>query len=63
MRIGLQIISLLALIMTVVPSVLFLTGTVELEQVKLLMLISMIVWFAVTPFWMNQKEKERSDEA
>ena len=57
MRISLQVISLLALIMTVVPSVLFLAGSVELDRVKLIMLVSTVVWFAVTPFWMNKKEK------
>lgn len=56
MRTSLQIISLLALVMTVVPSVLFLTGSLELKLVKHLMLASTAVWFAATPFWMDKKE-------
>jgi len=56
MRIGLQIISLLALALTVVPSLLYLNGSVELDRAKLLMLIATVVWFVVTPFWMNSKD-------
>ena len=56
MKIVLKIISLLALLMTVLPSILFLMGSVALEQVKLLMLIATVVWFVVTPLWMWKKE-------
>lgn len=56
MRTGLRVISLLALLMTVIPSVLFLAGAIELDQVKSLMLISAVVWFAITPFWMDKKK-------
>lgn len=52
----LKIISLLAFFMTIIPSILFLTGKMELDRVKLLMLIATIVWFAATPFWMGQKD-------
>ena len=60
MKLGLQIISMLALLMTVVPSIMFLTGSVELGQVKCLMLGATIVWFAATPFWMGKKEEEKA---
>lgn len=56
MRFFLQGISLLALAFTVVPSILFLSGAVELDGVKFLMLISTIVWFVATPLWMDKKE-------
>ncbi len=56
MKIVLKIVSLLALLLTVLPSILFLMGSVELKQVKLLMLIATIVWFVVTPLWMWKKE-------
>ena len=55
MRKGLQVISLLALLMTVVPPVMFLAGSIELDIVKLLMSIAAVVWFIVTPFWMGKK--------
>jgi hypothetical protein len=54
-RIVLQIISWVALALAVVPSALFLAGRMELDQVKWLMLLGAIVWFAVTPFWMDKK--------
>ena len=56
MRRMLQIVSCLALAFTVVPSFLFLNGTMELEAVKTWMLAATVVWFVVTPFWMG-KEK------
>ncbi len=56
MRLFLQGVSLLALAFSVVPSVLFLGGSVELDEAKSLMLISTIVWFVVTPLWMSGKE-------
>lgn len=56
MRLFLQGVSLLALAFAVVPSVLFLGGSVELDEAKSLMLISTIVWFVVTPLWMSGKE-------
>jgi len=55
MRRALQIASWLALAATVVPSVLFLSGKMELDAVKWTMLIATIVWFVVTPMWMGRK--------
>ena len=51
----LQLISWIALAATVVPSALFLAGTVQLEQVKMLMLVATVVWFVVTPLWMGRE--------
>ncbi len=61
MRIGLPIVSYIALGLTVVPSVMFLMGTVELDSVKLLMLIATVVWFVVTPFWMGREKVEKAE--
>ena len=58
MKIILPAISLLALIMTIIPSVLFLSGTVELDRVKALMLITTLIWFVVTPCWMGRETKK-----
>ncbi len=52
---ALQTVSVLSLLMTIVPSVMFLSGAVELAQVKLLMIFATVVWFAATPFWMGKK--------
>lgn len=52
-----QLVSWLCLIVLVVPSVLFLTGKLQsLDQVKLVMLITTVVWFVSAPLWM-WKEK------
>jgi len=48
-----QVVSYLSLVVLVMPSVLFLTGTVvSQDQVKHLMLASTIVWFVSAPLWM-----------
>ena len=52
MRSILQIISLLALIALTLPSVLFLTGRLELDMVKWLMILATIVWFVTASLWM-----------
>jgi hypothetical protein len=57
MRILLQIISAIALAMTVLPSLVYFSGSVKLETVKWIMIVASVVWFAVTPFWMDKKEQ------
>ena len=55
MRSFLKIISLAALLITIVPSVLVFTGTISLENNKLLMILGTFLWFISAPFWMNKK--------
>lgn len=50
-----KIISLIALLVTIVPSVLFFTGAVDHETVKWTALAGTIVWFVVTPLWMGRE--------
>lgn len=57
MRLMLQIISWIALAMTVLPSIVYFSGHLELERVKWLLILATVVWFAVTPFWMGKKEE------
>jgi hypothetical protein len=60
----LQLISWTALLGTVAPSALYLTGNMQLPQVKLVMLVSTIAWFASTPFWMGRPtEMPGADES
>lgn len=47
-------LSLLALAGTIVPAVLFFTSRLDLPAVKACMLVSTIVWFAVTPTWLDR---------
>jgi hypothetical protein len=54
MRIILQAISALALVSTLMPAVLFMTGSLELPQVMTAMLVATVVWFIATPLWMGK---------
>lgn len=55
-RFVLQVISWLAIAALILPGAMFLTGQVELDQVKWIMLVATVVWFAATPLWMGQKK-------
>jgi len=58
MRLVLQLISLVALVATIVPPILFLIGRMELEPTKWTMLGATLLWFAVTPFWMGRPKMD-----
>jgi hypothetical protein len=49
-----KLVSLVALLATTVPCVLFFLGIVDHEAVKVSALVGTIVWFISTPFWMNR---------
>ncbi len=50
-----KIASLIALVATIVPSVLYFTGTVEHDVVKWTALVGTVVWFVATPLWMGRE--------
>ena len=53
----LKLISWVAIIVLILPSILFLAGKMELDMVKKIMLIATVVWFAAaTPVMWNYKE-------
>jgi hypothetical protein len=52
-----QTISWCAVLGTILPSLLYLFGQLELATVHWLMLLATIVWFAVTPLWMGRDLK------
>lgn len=56
MRTLVQAISWIACAATLLPSLLFLTGHMGLDRVKLWMVFATIVWFAVTSLWMGRKQ-------
>ncbi len=60
----LKIISYLALAGTIIPSMLVFFGDMDLQTNKNIMTISIIIWFATVPFWINKNKKvdEISDE-
>ena len=51
-----QIVSWVSLVVLLVPSILFLAGRMELDRVKLVMLVATVIWFVATPFWMWERE-------
>ena len=51
-----KVISWISLGVLIVPAILFLTGTMELDTVKLMMLIATIVWFTSASVWMWKNE-------
>jgi hypothetical protein len=59
----LECVSWLALAATLLPSCLFLANRMDLDCVKTTMLAATIVWFAVTPFWMQRKPDETAAAA
>lgn len=63
MRPILKIVSLLALIALILPSVLFLAGAeIELDSVKWLMLLATIVWFVTATPWMWKEQRQQEPE-
>ena len=59
MRYVLQTLSWLALAATILPSVVFLAGRLDLAQVQWIMLAAALVWFTVTPFWMERGQEHQ----
>ena len=47
--------SMIALAGTILPAGLFMAGRLDLDAVKLWMLVATVVWFVATPVWMTQK--------
>lgn len=58
MQLALKLISYAALVLTVVPAILFLTETLELNDVKLAMVAGMILWFLTAPFIKRRSQAE-----
>ncbi|WP_442484407.1 hypothetical protein [Aeoliella sp. SH292] len=54
---ALRTVSFAALAATVAPSLLYLNGTLTLEGVMWVALVGTIVWFGVTPLWMDRKRE------
>jgi hypothetical protein len=50
-----QTVSYLALAATLLPAVLFFNDKLDLPSARLWMLAAALVWFAVTPLWMEHR--------
>jgi hypothetical protein len=55
MRKVLQLASSLALAGIVIPPILYFRGELAHDVMTTVMLLATILWFVVTPFWMNRR--------
>ncbi len=51
-----KVISWMSLVAVMAPAILFMAGRMELEQVKLIMLISTVTWFVAATISMREKK-------
>jgi hypothetical protein len=54
MKIVLRTVSWIALSASILPAILYMNDVMPLGAVKTCMLISTVVWFVTTPFWMDK---------
>lgn len=50
-----KIVSLVALVVTIAPSLLHFLGMLDAEPMKWIALFGTIVWFIATPLWMGRE--------
>ncbi|TWU43342.1 hypothetical protein Q31b_23810 [Novipirellula aureliae] len=50
-----KVISLIGLVVTVVPCLLYYFGRMDHETVKTVALVGTILWFLSTPLWMGRR--------
>ncbi len=55
-------ISYVALAATLVPAILYLTGTIEHDAVKWAALAGTVLWFATCPLWMRDTLEVDADQ-
>ena len=58
----LKIISFAGLGLTIIPSLLVLSGIMDIELNKTLMIAGTVLWFATVPFWINKSDEESKIE-
>ena len=51
------IIGIAGLLLLIVPAIMHFTGSMEAEQMKNLMLVGTLVWFAAAIPWLGKKEE------
>lgn len=49
-----KLLSFIGLLMSILPSILFFLGEMEMGSMKLWMGIGMVVWMISAPFWINK---------
>jgi hypothetical protein len=59
----LKIASIIALILTIIPPLMFFKSMITLEESHLYMTIGMFLWFGTAPFWINKKADDQPNES
>ncbi len=54
MKTAARLVSLVSLVGTILPPVLFFAGQMTLDATKLWMLVATVAWFVATPIWMDR---------
>jgi len=54
----LKTVSYLALVATIVPSILVFSQKMDSNTNKAIMAVAMVLWFLTAPFWINKKVEE-----
>ncbi len=60
MKMTAKIIALISLIFVILPSILFLTGSMQLDTAKHAMFITMVIWFIFATIWMWNDNSQAS---
>jgi len=58
----LRILSLVALLLTILPSLFYTAGMLTLDVVKWTALAGTLIWFAVTPLWMGRTSRSDANQ-
>lgn len=57
MKLFLQLISLIGLLLTIVPPILFFLGKIDHQVQNFWMLAGAVIWFVSASFWLGKKSK------
>jgi len=63
MKTLLKIASFIALVLTIVPPILFFKSFISLDSSHLYMTIGMFLWFGSAPFWINKMRDDQPSES
>ena len=62
MSLAFKLVSLAALALVTIPSLLYFMNSTSHDTVKMTALVGTIVWFATTPFWMGRELSVDADK-
>lgn len=57
LKLLLRIVSYIGLCLTLIPSFFVFIDKIDIGTNKILMLIGTVVWFIISPFWINKEAK------